>query len=201
MSPGKRPVCIFYRRHRHGLPRGGRAQAGTHHRLPLHRRSVPELSPAFSTRRKQAHKPFSVLLFNLIPFAFSLNSFCFILHLFSFSPLRPLSCISRTNTLSCHAPVSPPHLIIFLSLLIRRSSFQHYWFFSFPFTLRPSQGALRAFHLSSYSSSFCPYPHSECISFSSLFPTSLSNWAIVFFLFSFFWVGASLTQSFVSFEC
>lgn len=30
----------------------------------------------------------------------------FILHLFSFSPLHPLSYISRTNTLSCHAPVS-----------------------------------------------------------------------------------------------
>lgn len=49
----------------------------------------------------------------------------------------------------------PPHLIIFLSLVIRRSSSRHYWFFSFPFTLRTSQGALRAFRLSSCNSSFC----------------------------------------------
>lgn len=36
MSPGKGPVGVFSRWHRHGTSGGGRTQTGAHHCLPLH---------------------------------------------------------------------------------------------------------------------------------------------------------------------
>lgn len=49
VSPGKGPFGVFHRGHGHGVPRGGRAQAGPHHRLPLHRRLVAPILPPHPT--------------------------------------------------------------------------------------------------------------------------------------------------------
>lgn len=125
---------------------------------------------------------FFLLCFTL--FVFSGSSFGFapvILHPVSFSP--PLPAFLYFERGRCVLPCScfPQHLIIFLSPLIRRSSSHCYWFSSFPFILCPAQGALLAFHLSSFSSSFLPlililsaspHPHLLLFSFS---PTSLSQ--------------------------
>lgn len=96
MPFGKRPVSIFYRRHRHGVPRGGWTQAGTHHCLPLHWRSVARLFFIFLGFQQTNTNPkalsclvpqpypvcllFAFLSLSFIPFHFLLLTLCPVFH-------------------------------------------------------------------------------------------------------------------------
>lgn len=106
LSSGKRPVSVFYRRHRHGVPRGGWAQAGTHHCLPLHWRSVARLFLNFLWFQETGNLSCSSTLSCLLshPACFALLSLSFT----QFHFLLPTFCpvFSLTDTLSYHALVS-----------------------------------------------------------------------------------------------
>ncbi len=106
-----------------------------------------------------------VLLCSLYP------SSCFV-----FSPHHPLSCFFTHRHFVLQCSCFPPHLIIFLSLLIRAFSSHHDRSPSSSFLLCPSEGALLTFNLSSFSfySTFVLILNASPPLF-HFFPTSLSQ--------------------------
>lgn len=130
MSSGKRPFSVFHRRHRHGVPRGGWAQTGTHHRLPLHWRSVVRLLSGCSVLSKQTHTQVRFLFLLLSFILLSSHPAHFALLSLSFTPvhfLLPAFCPVVSLTLCPTMLLFPSSLNHFLSLLIRLLSSHPYW--------------------------------------------------------------------------
>lgn len=115
MSSGKRPVGVFYCRHCHGVPRGGWAQAGTHHCLPLHWRSVASLlfTFLFSANKHKLKCTFPVLFLNfilVIQLIMACSPYCWPGCIFSSPP-----CVLFSHSLT-----------IFPAMLMFPSSFKHF---------------------------------------------------------------------------